>query len=283
LSPSAYTFDSTQHVLYQGAPFDERVHELWWDGGWNHHELTQATTPVAPPALSVAVGYAFESDNTQNVAYQGIDHHIHELKWDNGWTHQDLTSTFGGVPAFSSPSAYEFTPIRTRQVVYTGNEAGTRAGHVHEFMWDYNGWRDTDLHMHVPTPPPPLAVGQPTAYAFRTQETKHVNYTGTDGNIHELWWSFDGWRHNNLTAAAGGPAPGSGVVVVGYAAEAQSTQHVVYGGVDGSIHELTWMNGAWGHSNLSGPPTSAPPSISGQIAAYVFVDNSQCSCSALVA
>jgi hypothetical protein len=278
-SPAAYTFGNTQHVLYQGAPSDGMIHELWWDDGWNHNELTHATTPVAPPVLNDAIGYAFEPDNTQNVAYQSTNpDHIHELKWDNGWTHQDLTGSFGGTPSTSSPDAYEFTPIGTRQVVYTGNEGNKGSfigGHVHEFLWDNNGWRDTDLHLHVPAPPPPLASGQPTAYAFRTQETKHVNFTGDDGSIHELWWNFDGWRHNNLSAVTGAPSPGSGVIVTGYAAEAQSTQHVVYGGLDGSIHELMWVNGVWTHNNLSDPPTLAPPSISSRIATYVFVDNSQ--------
>jgi hypothetical protein len=82
-SPTAYTFNNTQHVLYEGALFDNRVHELWWDDGWHHHELTTATTPIATPALSVAAGYEFKSDNTQNLAYLGTDHHIHE---SNGTT-----------------------------------------------------------------------------------------------------------------------------------------------------------------------------------------------------
>ena len=45
-------------------------------------------------------------------------------------------------------------------------------------------------------------TGERTADGIRFphQETKHVNFTGDDGNIHELWWNFDGWRHNNLSA-----------------------------------------------------------------------------------
>ncbi len=47
-SPAAYPFvrQKTQHVIYQGfgdGSGDGQVHELWWDGHWQHNNLTSQT------------------------------------------------------------------------------------------------------------------------------------------------------------------------------------------------------------------------------------------------
>jgi hypothetical protein len=48
-----------------------------------------------------------------------------------------------------------------------------------------------------------------------------------------------GWHHNDLTAAAG--APNAVGKPAGYTRDVDRTQHVVYRGADGHIHEL-WFN-----------------------------------------
>ena len=38
---------------------------------------------------------------------------------------------------------------------------------------------------------------------FDSQGTQHVDYRGSDGHIHELWWDGNGWHTNDLTGATG--------------------------------------------------------------------------------
>ena len=73
---------------------------------------------------------------------------------------------------------------------------------------------------------------------FAAQGTQHVNYVGTDGHVHELWW--DGtWHHNDLTAATASTV--SAIEAPrGYMFDAQGTQHVNFWGTDGDIHEFWW-------------------------------------------
>src|SRR5262249_48334818 len=86
--------------------------------------------------------------------------------------------------------------------------------------------------------------------------TQHVVYRGGDGHVHELWWSeSSGWQRNDLTAAPGAPAAAGDPA--GYMFDAQGTQHVVYRGGDGHIHELWCSPEAWHHNDLTAA-TGAP-------------------------
>jgi hypothetical protein len=81
-----------------------------------------------------------------------------------------------------------------------------------------------------------------TGYQFTPRgdtAQQHVNYLGTDGNVHELFWNGD-WHHNNLTenanAIANPKAPPGNTSPKGY--EFGGNQHVIYQGVDLHVHEL---------------------------------------------
>ena len=50
--------------------------------------------------------------------------------------------------------------------------------------------------------------------------------------------------------------------------DAQGTQHVVYRGTDGHIHELWWDNAGWHHNDLTAA-AGAPASVSDP-AGYMF-------------
>jgi hypothetical protein len=84
----------------------------------------------------------------------------------------------------------------------------------------------------------PVAAGDPVGYMFDAQGTQHVDYRGSDGHIHELWWGSNGWSHADLTAVTGAPVAAGDPV--GYMFDAQGTQHVDCRGLDGHIHELWW-------------------------------------------
>jgi len=76
--PGAYTWDAdnTEHVVYRGT--DNHVHELWFNGNWNHNDLTNAAGQPPLPAGD-PVGYTWDVDKTEHVVYRGVDNHIHEL------------------------------------------------------------------------------------------------------------------------------------------------------------------------------------------------------------
>jgi hypothetical protein len=259
-SPSGYMFahEGTQHVVYQGrlgdGSGDGHVHELWWQNGWNHNDLTAATG--APLVSREPSGYTFENQNTQHVVYhgfvagQGDDRHIHELWRDDQWHHNDLTAATGAPLASGEPSGYAFENQNTQHVLYLGTDS-----HVHELWWQ-NGWHHNDLTAATGAP---LAISNPAGYVFVSQNTQHVLYLGTDNHVHELWWQ-NGWNHNDLTAATGAPLASD--QPTGFAFDAGGTQLVHYRGTDGHIHQLWWNSAGWHHLDLTttvGGP-AAPPS-----------------------
>ena len=266
---SGYTFaaQGTQHVVYLTGNPAGHVIELWWDSnGWHHNDLTVAAGG-APLTQDAPHGYAFESQRTQHVVYitSNPAGHIIELWWDsNGWHRNDLTAASGGAPiAAGRPTGYVFDAQGTQHVVYRA--AG---GHIIELWWGNNSWHHHDLTTAAGGAP--LPASNPTGYAFDAQGTQHVVYLATDAHIHELWWDSNGWHHNDLTAAAGS-APLASSDPVGYAFNAQRTQHVVYvtSNPAGHIIELWWDSNGWHHNDLTVAAGTAP-SAADRPAGYVF-------------
>jgi hypothetical protein len=264
--PTAYVYGTQgqQHVLYIGAPFDGHVHELWWDGDWHHHDLMDGSG--FPLALSEPRGHEYLAESTENVVYKGQDNHLHLLTnngtGSNVWQHVDMTARFGGPPADGAPGAYVFGAQNTQHVNYRSAD-----GHINEYWKDVNGWHHGDLTVQSGAP---AAVDDGhTGYVLRDQLTQHVNFASADGHVHELWWQASGWTHVDLTQLTGAPLISSGFRPTGYAFEAQkaqvvATQHVLYTGQDGAIHELWWDPSGW-HHNPIGAAAGAPNSISNPV------------------
>ncbi|RBP10584.1 hypothetical protein DFR50_11870 [Roseiarcus fermentans] len=113
----------------------------------------------------------------------------------------------------------------------------------------------------------PSSNGSPSP-PFQGNKQQHVNYAGSDGKVHELWFSdTGGWSHNILSDIAHGGAdsqtslPASGSAVDGFATWWNKQQHVNYIGKDGKVHELWFSdNGGWSHNVLS----DAAPGANGQ-------------------
>ena len=247
---------ATQHEVYLGKDnqglLDDQVHELYADDNndWHHNNLTTAVPGGAKLALTSPTGYEFR--HLQHVIYQGIDSHIYELWHDsNGWHVNDLTNA--PAVAIGPLTARVFTPIDTQNITFRGSGGA----HIHELWWDNTGtWRRSDLTVASQTPLTALVSSDPTNYLFWQQPTQHINYLGTDGHVHELWWDYEnGWQHNDLTFQTGAPPGG---LPSGYVFSDQETQHVVYRGNDGHIHELWWDNSGWHHNNLT---TGAPDAL----------------------
>jgi hypothetical protein len=231
-------------VVYLGLTdqgvLDNQVHELYADGSnqWKHNNLT--TAAGAQSALTTPTGYEFRQ--LEHVVYQGTDSHIYELWHDsNGWHVNDLTNA--PAVAIGPLTARVFAPIATQNITFRG----TGGADIQELWWDNTGtWRFSDL---TDAAQAPLPESEPTNYSFPEQATQHINYLGTDGHVHELWWGYEhGWQHNDLTYRTGAP---SGGLPSGYVFHDQGTQHVVYQGSDGIIHELWWDDSGWHHNPLT--------------------------------
>jgi hypothetical protein len=222
--------------------------------GWNVNDLTaRANAPLAQFGPS---GYVYAGDGSQHVVYEGFtpgggsDGHVHELYWhSDGWHHHDLTQATGApaIGAASYPTGYDFaqpdTIYGTQHVVYVATD-----GHVHELWYDADsgdGWQHHDLSAATNAPPAVNVVA-----GFGYNNLQRVFYEGTDVHIHLLTWNSDnGWHHTDLSAAAGAPpAAGSPRAYVFYE---QGTEHALYLGGDGHIHEL-WSNpSGWHHNDLT--------------------------------
>jgi hypothetical protein len=117
-----------------------------------------------------------------------------------GWHPNDLTLAASVGANGGEATGYVFDAQGTQHVFYT------RDHDVHELWWDSNGWHHTNLTAATGAPP---SATRPAGYVFPVQSTQHVFYLGfTDAHIHELWWDFNGWHHNDLTAATGAPLAG---------------------------------------------------------------------------
>jgi hypothetical protein len=64
------------HVQYLGT--DGHIHEFWWNGQWQHQDLTTRTG--APLALTGPSAYVLQK--TQHVVFIARNNHIIELLWE---------------------------------------------------------------------------------------------------------------------------------------------------------------------------------------------------------
>jgi hypothetical protein len=261
--PAGYQFTPfpTKHAVYRDGV--GHIVELWWDSasGWNAGDLSGETG--APPAAGKPAGYQFVWEATQHVVYRGADSHIYELWWDSagGWHIGNLTATVETPLAAGDPWGYAFEGTATQHVVYRGVD-----GHIWELWWDgASGWGGGSLTSETGAP---LAAGDPTGYVLAADGTQHVVYRAVDGHIHELWWdAANGWGTGDLTAVTGATPPAGDPS--GYSFEATYTQHVVYRGIDGHIHELWWdAASGWGSGDLCA--VTGAPNAAGDPFGYMF-------------
>jgi hypothetical protein len=137
-------------------------------------------------------------------------------------------------------------------------------------QWTDSDWQTGDIT--TTTGAPPASEVALAGYVFEAQGTQHVIYVGApDNHVRELWWNINGWHTADLTAAADGPPAARGGSVAGYAFEAQRTEHVIFTGVDGHLHEL-WSDRTGWHAGDLTAATGAPPPAPGPggLTGYTF-------------
>jgi len=205
-----------------------------------------------------------EVRKTNHVVYRAADNHIHEIYFirEKGWRHANLSAGPGAPIGTGNPSGYRFDHDRSNHIIYRGQD-----GHIHDLCFIRGqGWKHTSLTGSIQAPP---AAGNPAGHIYPVFPSQHVEYRGTDGHIHELYWmAAKGWRHASLTAGTQG-APLAAGDPVGYTFAQDESNHVVYRGQDGHIHDLRFTRAEGRvHNNLSG--STGAPTAAGDPTGYIF-------------
>jgi hypothetical protein len=240
--------DSSQHVNYVGT--DGHIHELYIHPGasWVDNNLTKFTNGVPPAGGTALTGY-WGSDNSQHINYIGTDGHVHELYIHPGanWVDNNLTNFARAVlPVAGTAIDGYWGSDSSQHVNYIGTD-----GHVHElYIHPGANWVDNNL-TNMARAVSPAAGSHLDAY-WGTDSSQHINYLGTDGEVHELYiHPGANWVDNNLSNFAPGVRPAPGTKLDGYWGS-DSSQHVNFIGTDGHIHELYIHPGAsWINNDLT--------------------------------
>gem|GEM_PF-781921 len=244
------TFNNQQHVNYMGT--DGHVHELYYTDHWSHNDLTVAAAAqnYLPASDSAIDGYETTFKSQQHVNYMGTDGHVHELYYTDHWSHNDLTVAAAAQNYLPRPGTaidgYETTFNNQQHVNYIGTD-----GHVHELYYT-DHWSYNDLTVAAAAQSYLPKSGSPVdGYETVFNNQQHVNYIGSDGHVHELFYT-DHWSHNDLTVAAGAQnsLPASGSRIDGYETTFNNQQHVNYIGSNGDVHELVYTD-HWSHNDLT--------------------------------
>jgi hypothetical protein len=248
-------YNYQQHVIYIGN--DNNIHELMIQSGqpWISNNLTQPLGAPAPIPGSPLVGYVTEANKQQHIDYIGADQHVHELVYGNGWAHNDLTHASGApvVQPGSQLAGYETAYNGQQHVIFLDANL-----HIHELVWGGGHWAHDDVTQSAAGAPgaawPANAIA---GYVTTFNNQQHIVYLGNDNHVHELVYS-NGWVHNDLTHAAGGPSMATGGGLHGYQTPYNSQQHVNYVGIDDHVHEL-YYNGSWHDNDLTAIASGSPP------------------------
>jgi Pro-kumamolisin, activation domain len=187
--------DDSEHVNYIDTV--GHVHELAHTGaGWVDHDLTTLAGAVLPTPNSALDGFRL-SDDSEHVIFIGGSH-VHELTHTGaGWVDNDLT-TLAGASAVLPTATSALDGFRlsddSEHVFFIGIDS-----HVHELTHTGAGWVDSDLTA-LAGAVPPIPSTDLDGYKL-SNDSKHVNFIGTDNHVHELYFTAAaGWVDNDLTA-----------------------------------------------------------------------------------
>jgi hypothetical protein len=276
--PDAYYWNDTKslHVFYRGT--DDGLHELYRqeNGQWKHNDLTVAG---APKAAGEPAGYVEEGNKTQHVIYRTAEGGLAELYSKQGdaagWRVRDLTAETKAAKAAGDPDAFYWRDTKSQHVVYRGEDDD-----VHELYLDPEGhWQSGDLSK---TANAPKAVGSPTAYVEEPNKTEHVVFRTDAGDVVELHAKYkeNQWAMKDLTKEANAPKA-AGDPTAYRLRESRlrgiTTQHVVYRGEDGDLHEL-YLGGPenrWTHNDVTAAAKGAPKAASDPVGYVVEANRTQ--------
>jgi len=274
LAAHVWEKQGTAHVFYIGSGPESWVphlRELYYDGKWHDHSLSQAIPDAPLPTEDIAslVSYVFKKQNTQHVFYIGADYHVHEFYFDNNWHHDDLTPGNAEVVMYGGMTGFTCEYESTQHVFFINNTPPGPPVGISELWW--NGkWNISSIAQNqqggypLPAYQPPKLAG----YSWESKKQEHVLFINShDNHVHDL--NRDNaslaplWVESDLSSMVVnkafvplGPTP----ALTGYAFESDGTEHVIYAGPNAGgvsdLWELYHNGGDWqvGGSSQYGIP-----------------------------
>lgn len=262
---------NSRHVVFQGyssqSGGDGHLYELRSGpgGGWYVTDLTGEAG--APPVATNANGYVNARDGSHHVVYQGagFDGHVHEL-WSarDGWRHNDLTAAADAPLTLTQPTGFATAFDGAQHVTFRGRDE-----HIHVLSHSGAGWHDEDVTA-LTGAPLTAADSTPTGYSFDDQRSAHLLARTDDGHVIEYWTDPAGWHAGDLTAATGAAAASDAATIHGYVFRGQGTQHVVFVGGDGHVHEFWWTTDGWRHTDVTREAGAPPAQATTSPACFAF-------------
>jgi hypothetical protein len=260
--------DRTEHIFYVSG--DQKVHELYYNGGWHHNAIGAG----APSIYTGSPLTGFFDGANQHVFYVAQfpfspNPWLQELYHDgSGW---HVGQPNGGSPS-NTPSNYFITPSGTtilssypygltgfwdgsREHVFYGDARGrTDMG---EFYHD-SSWNFTDLACCGPNPKPFTPF---SSFYDHILNIEHVFYIDDDTHIREFYNNGQWWG-NDLNAG-GAPLAQRTTLLASYTDG--SAEHVFYANAV-SVIELKFpgSSGGWTPTTL---PVPVRP-VAGGMTAY---------------
>ncbi len=123
----------TLHVVFRD--ITGKIHLLSENEGvWSHTELSTPSGAVA----SLGSPRPFLAGCVLTLAYQGVDHHVHQLTFEGTWKHFDLSSVRGAQSTYDDVRGFTTSSGEVR-IDYRGAD-----GRLHEFVQGSN-WLHRDF------------------------------------------------------------------------------------------------------------------------------------------
>jgi hypothetical protein len=270
--------DNSQHVNFSGT--DGHVHELYIvpGAGWVDNDLTALAGPNASNPNSVPRSQLhgfWGGDNSQQVNYVGVDFLVHRLSIEpNGPGWVDRPAPVGAAISTSLPGYWGTDG--SKHVFFVA--AGFSGEGLHELYTAPGAADPVDHDLSALTGavlPAQLALD---AY-WGSDSSQHVNFIGTDGDVHELYIvPGAGWVDNDLTALAAAEPPALQSGLSGYWGDDNSV-HVFYfgAGTDNHVYQLRIFPGGpgWVWEDLTSLADGIVPMVSRALHSYLGTNQSQ--------
>jgi hypothetical protein len=227
--------DGTNVAIYRAE--HGHLQSLAWTGTNAPTTEQLSGSAASPSALSDPAPFVNTRTGGNIVAYVGSDRDIHSLHWSgvDPVAHENLSAVAGAPKAAGNPVAYYTAHDDMHQVIYRGEDK-----HVHELWWvGVDVVRHRDLTVEASGSGP--TASDPVAWFSAGARTKHVVYRSADGHLRDLSRGHDG-RLVQVDLTVEAVAPPAVDSPAAFTIEGPNTQHVVYRGSDGQIHEICWFD-----------------------------------------
>jgi hypothetical protein len=236
--------------------------------------LTNVTRTPMPIANSRLLAYKWAKQGSQHVIYVDTNNNVRELYLDGrGPAQTNDLSDRTGFTNFNAPppggllAGYVWENQGSGHAFYIAQDRTIRE------LYFTGAWFANNLS-NITGAPAPRADSPLAAYVCEFQNTQHVVYIAENGHVQEIYYSGNRWvaGQPDLTQTTGTPPPAAGSALVGYSAEYEQTQHVVYVDGNGHLQELYWSGGAWANTDLTDSVGSGatPPRGGTPLAGYPF-------------